>query len=104
MAVNGSDWFNNPWNTTFSPYTDLFGNVFGDNAGNVFFLFPLIILTIGIYVKTRNAQMSCMFMIASGALLSAGNLFIGGMTLVPVFVIFTAMGFVGLFISMLMQR
>ena len=102
MAVNGSEFINDPWNTTFSPFTDLFEKVFGN--GQVFFLFPLIILTMGIYYKTHNPVFTSTFMIASGALLSSGSLFAGAANMSVVFVIFTAMGIVALFISLIFQR
>ena len=102
MAINGTDWFNNPWNTTFSPFTDFFEDATG--VGNTFYLLPLIVLTFGIYIHTKDAVMASMFMIASGALLSSSSLFAGAVELVPVFVIFTAIGFVGLFIGIVFHK
>jgi len=102
MTFNGSDFINNPWNTTFSPYTDLFRDIVGN--GQVFFLFPLIIVTIGIQIKTQNTMMTTMFMLTSGALLGAGSLFINATSLAVVFTIFAAMGFVGFFSDLLFQR
>ena len=102
MAFNGSEFMNNPWNITFSPYIDLFQNIVGN--GQVFFLFPLIIITFGIQIKTQNAVMTTMFMIASGALLGAGSIFVNATAMAVVFTIFAAMGFVGLFLSLLFQR
>jgi len=102
MALNGTEFINNPWNTTFSPWTDLFNNMVGN--GNVFYLFPLIILTIGVYIKTQSATMTSLFMIATGALCGTGSFFTGASTIALMFVIFTAIGFVGLFIGIIFQR
>ena len=102
MAVNGSEFIDNPWNITFSPFTDLFESIFG--SGNVFFLFPLVILTFGIYVKTHNAVMASVFMIGSGALLASGSIFTNAANMAFIFTIFTALGIVSLFVSLLFQR
>ena len=96
---NGSDFVQNPWNITFSPFTDLFERFVGN--GNIFFIFPLIILTFGIYFKTKDATLTSVFMIGSGALLSVGT-FSQGLPDVPIlFGIFAALGFVPLFYDIL---
>jgi len=102
MALNGSELVNDPWNTTWSSYTDLFENMVG--VGAVFWLIPLCILTLGIYIKTNNPVMATMFMIGSGALLSSGSIFLGSPDMQLAFIVFTAMGLVGLFASLLFQR
>ena len=102
MPVNGTEMLNDPWNTTFSPFTNMFQDVIGN--GQVFFLFPLIILTIGIQIKTENSIMTSLFMIASGALLGTGGLFAGATSMAMLFTIFAAMGLVGLFLSLIFQR
>ena len=102
MAVNGSNFIDNPWNTTFSPYTDLFANVVGN--GQVFWLFPLIILTFGIFVKTRNPVVTSLFMITSGGILGTGSLFYGAGQLSALFYIFAGIGIAALFIGLAFQR
>lgn len=102
MAINGTTFMNNPWNTTFSPWTNMFETITGN--GNAFYLFPLIILTIGVFVKTRDATMTSLFMITSGALCASGSFFTGAPNIALLFTIFTAIGFVGLFIGIIFQR
>ncbi len=102
MALNGTEFMNDPWGTIFSPFTNFFEDAIGN--GQVFYLFPLIILTFGIQIKTQNSIMTTMFMIGSGALLGAGSLFTGATSMAVMFTIFTALGFVGLFMSILFQR
>jgi len=102
MAVNGSNFIDQPWNTTFSPYTDIFENVVGN--GQVFWLFPLIILTFGIFVKTRNPAVTSLFMIASGGILGSGSIFLGAGQMGVVFGIFAGIGVVSLIIGMIFQR
>jgi len=103
MALNGSELINNPWNVTWSPWTNLFRDMMG--SGGVFWLVPLIALTFGIYIKTNgNTTMATAFMVGSGALLSGGSIFTGNTGMSLVFIIFTAIGLTGLFTSVLFQR
>lgn len=102
MALNGTELMNDPWGTIFSPFTNFFNDVIGN--GQVFYLFPLVILTMGVQIKTQKPIMTSMFMIGSGALLSGGSLFWGATNMAMVFLIFAAMGLVGLFLSLIFQR
>jgi len=102
MPINGSDLINHPWNTTFSPFTDLFEQVAG--YGAIFWLIPISIIGVALYTKTREPVMISMYMIVSGALLATGNIFIGAIEMSLVFVIFAAIGFVSLFISLFFRR
>lgn len=90
MALNGTEWKEAPWNTTFSPYTDMFGQIFGN--GNVFYLIPLIVLAFGIYIKTENPVMAAMFMMASGGIFAMGTMLAGLPEMAMMFTIFTAIG------------
>jgi len=99
--INGTEFVNNPWNTTFSPFTNLFQIIFGN--GNVFYLVPLIALTIGIYYKTDEPVLASLFMIGSGGILSLGTFFAGVETLGIMFTIFAAIGIAVLVISLIMQ-
>lgn len=102
FTVNGSELINNPWNVTWSPWTDLFSNMMGSGAG--FWLVVLSALTFGIYVKTQNPVMTTAFMVGSGALLSGGSIFAGSPEMSIAFIIFTAIGLTGMFASVLFQR
>jgi len=86
-AVNGTDFINHPWNTTFSPYTDLF------SAG--FYLIPLCFIAAALYMKTHNAVAVSSFIWASGLLLVSGSLFMNYPEMALVFIIFTSLGFIG---------
>jgi len=105
MALNGTEWMSEPFNTTFSPFTDLFADFIGVGLGHVFFLFPIVVITYTLYVKTEgDGVMTSMFMIATGALMSSMELFTGMYVMSVVFLIFAALGLTGLFISFLFQR
>jgi hypothetical protein len=83
------------WNTTTGPFTDIFQRFIGN--GNVFYLVPLIVLTIGLYIKTKNTVVPSMFMISAGACLGVGALSVGMTDMGTVFIIFSAIGLVPLF-------
>jgi len=102
MALNGTEWRNAPWNTTFSPYTDLFANIFGN--GNIFYVLPIIVLSFGIYMKTESPVFAAMFLMAASGILTLGS-FMGGLTeLSMMFTIFTAIGFTIVVTSIIFQK
>jgi len=103
MPINGSDLLNEPWNTTWSPFTDLFDK-FLDGAGNLFFLLPVSFIAIALYVKTRDPVITSMFMVVTGILASAGGIFVGAPEISNAFVIFAAIGIVSLFVGIFFRR
>lgn len=92
MIINGTDFINHPWNTTFGAYTDLF------SAG--FYLIPISFIAIALYVKTHNPVLVSSFIWASGLLLAGGSIFTGYPEMAFVFFIFTVMGIAGVIISL----
>ena len=103
MPLNGTELIEEPFNTTFSPFTDFFDAII-TGGGMLFWLIPLTVLTLAIYVKTESSEMATLFMIGSGALLSGGGIFIGSPEMSIVFIVFTALGIAGLFMSLFFQR
>lgn len=99
-----SDFLDDPLGTVFEPFTDLFEGLIHPNAGQVFYLFPVIVLTFALQLKVKNYAVTSMFMIGAGATLSGGGIFLGASTMAAVFLIFSAMGLVGLFLSIYFQR
>lgn len=102
VSINGTDFMNNTFGIPFSPYTDLFQNIFGN--GNAFFLVPLIALTIGIWYKTEEPIMASMFMIGAGAILGMGSMTIGLNDMGLMFTIFSAIGLTILIMSFIFGR
>ena len=96
MAINGTDFINHPWNTTFGTYTDL--------LGTPFWLIPVSFIAIALYIKTRNPVVATSFMVGSGLLLSSGNMFMGAPEMVFVYTVFTVISFVGLLSSIYFIR
>ena len=99
-----SDFLDDPLGTMFEPFTDLFEGLIHPNAGQVFWLFPIIVLTFGVHLKVKNPAVTSLFMLGVGAALSGGGMFLGASSMAAVFLIFTAVGFVGLFMSLYFQR
>lgn len=92
MPLNGSELLDDPFNTIFSPFTDL--------LGSGFWLIPLTFISIALYIKTRDVTTVSMFMIASGILLSAGTIFSEYPEMAFLYVVFTAIGIIGIVLSL----
>jgi hypothetical protein len=90
-AINGTDFINHPWNTTFGPYTNLF------SAG--FYLIPLCFIAAALYLKTHNGIAVSCFIWGSGLLLVSASMFANYPEMALVFLIFTAAGLVGTFLG-----
>ena len=62
FVINGSDLYNQPWNTTFSPYIHLFGQGW--------ILIPVSFIAAALFIKTRDSILLSVYMIITGVLLS----------------------------------
>jgi hypothetical protein len=100
--INGTEFINDPIGTAFSPFTNLFRDLVGN--GNVFYIVPLIVFTIGLWYKTDEPIMAAMFMIGSGAILGMGTLTAGMESLGILFTIFAAIGLTILIVSLILER
>lgn len=87
------------WNYTTGSWTDIFEKFLGN--GYFFYIIPFIILTIGLYIKTDNIVIPCMFMIGSGSILGFGLLVMGLPEIGLIFLIFAAIGVASLFINLI---
>ena len=96
MAVNGTELINDPFNTIFSPFTDL--------LGTGFFLIPLTFICIALYIKTREPAVVSVFMLASGSLLSGGSIFSGYGSMGFAYMMFAAFGLIGLILSIYFMK
>lgn len=102
MPLNGSEWVENPWNTTFSPYTDMFSQIFG--SGNVFYIIPIIVLAFGIYIKTENPVFASVFIMGASGIFAMGTFLAGLPELSMMFTIFTAIGITIVVASIVFQK
>ena len=95
-ALNGTTLINDPWTTIWSPFVDL--------LGGGFFLIPVSFIGAALFIKTRDPAIIGIYMIGTGALLSAGGLFTGFGEGITAYIIFTALGIGALIYSVLMGR
>jgi len=91
-SINGSELIDSPWETVFSAFTDLFGTGF--------YLFPLVLVSAIIFVKTRDIVTVGGFMLASGAVLASVDLFSGYPEMSFVFVVFATIGIIALVLGL----
>ena len=96
MAINGTDLVDNPFDTIFDCFTDLFGNGF--------FLIPLTFIAVALYMKTRNPVLVSAFIWGSGLLLASGNMFMNYPEMALVYGLFTAIGIVGVILGLVFNR
>jgi hypothetical protein len=89
LTINGSDLINQPWNTTFSPYIHLFGQGW--------LLIPVSFVAAALFMKTRDPALLSMYMIVTGALLTAGGLFSSFAPATFAYLMFTVIGIAVLF-------
>lgn len=96
FPLNGSTLINQPFNTTFSPFTRLFGEGF--------FIIPISVIAVALYVKTRSPVVVSAWLIGSGLLMSGGGLFLNFSEMGIVYTIISGIGVIGLFASVYFQR
>jgi len=96
MAVNGTELIETPWETVLSPFTDL--------LGNGFYLIPVTFIAIALYVKTRDAVLASMWVMAAGILLASGSIFTGYIEMSILYTIIAAAGVTGIVMGILYMR
>lgn len=101
MPFNGSELMDNPFETIFSPFTDFFELATGN--GGFFFVFVVIILAIGLYIKTKDLTFTSMFVVASFGILSLGTYMGSMIELSILFAVFCALGLVALIMNLVLH-
>lgn len=96
MPFNGSEIIDNPFNTIFSPFTDLFGTGF--------WLIPITFIAVALYVKTRNVVSVFAFLLAGCALLAGGNIFLGYPEMAYVYILIGLLALVALVLGIIFIR
>jgi len=94
--INGTDFVNNPWNITFSVYTNL--------LGASFYLVPIVFISAALYVHTRKAIAATSFILVTCLIFAGSNLFLNNPEMAFVFLIFASFGFVGTFLSIFFNK
>jgi len=96
MAINGSELLDKPWDTIFSPFTEL--------LTQGFFIIPVSVIACALYIKTRNPTITSSFLIVSGIFLSTGAIFSAYPEMITVYALFTTIGIMGLIVSLFFMR
>lgn len=96
MPFNGSEIIDDPFNTIFSPFTDLFGTGF--------WLIPITFIAVALYVKTRNVVSVFAFLLAGCALLASGNIFAGYPEMAYVYILIGLLALVALVLGIIFIR
>lgn len=92
MVFNASDLITQPFNTTFSPYTHLFGVSF--------FIIPVAFIGAALFIKTRDPVLVSLYFVIMGAFLTGGGMFLGAIGAATLFAIMTTLGFASLFYNL----
>ena len=90
MGVNGSEFINNPWDTIWSPFTDMFGQGF--------WLIFIGFIAVALFIKTRNVAVVSVWLMGS-SLLVGSAIFSNYPSMGFVYYIFTVLGLVGTIVS-----
>lgn len=105
MTLDGSDLINNPFGVIFKAFTDFFESILGPGGGNVFYLFPILILTFGLWVKNPDEPMlPVVFFIGSSALLGAGSLFMHAYGAAIISLVLCGFALTGLIMNTVLQK
>ena len=93
------------WSYLTGAWTSLFEKILGPGGGNVFYLVPVLVLTMGLWVKNPDKPMvPIAFLIVMCALLGSGNIFLGAYGAAVICIILSALGITGLVLNIVFQR
>jgi O-antigen/teichoic acid export membrane protein len=95
MAVNGSELIENPWDTLWSPFIDIFG------VG--FWLIPIGIIAVALFMKTREVTVSSIWILVSCFLVGTG-VFVEHPEIGFVYYLFAVLGLVGTIVSIFFMK
>ena len=96
MPINGTELINNPFDTIFSPFTDV--------LGQGFWLAPLTFIAIALYIKTRDVVVVSAWMLGSGTLFSSALIFADFPEMAFVYLIFTTIGLIGMIVGIFFPK
>ena len=95
MSVSGSEFINNPLDTVFSPYSDIFGGGF--------WLIFIGFIAFALFIKTRNVAVVSIWLMSSCLLVGTG-VFSSYPSMGFIYYIFTVIGFVGTIVSLFFMK
>lgn len=93
------------WELAFGTWTHFFESILGPGGGNVFFLVPIMVLTVGLWFKNpSNPMAAVVFLMGSCALWGSANIFVGAYNVGYLFLIISALAITGLVLKTLFQK
>ena len=93
------------WGMITGSWTALFEKLLGPGGGNVFYLVPILVLTMGLWTKNSDKPMlPVVFLILMCALLGSGNIFVGAYGAGAVCIILCALGLTSLVLNIVFQQ
>lgn len=95
MPLNGSEFLDNPWDTIWSPFTDIL-------SGGIWLVF-IGFIAVALFVKTRNITVVSVWLMGSTLLVGTG-LFGSYPDLAFVYYAFTVLGLVGTIVSIFFMK
>jgi len=96
MPINGSEIIESPWDTIFSPFTDL--------LSNGFWLIPIGFIGVALYIKTHSLSSTGIWLTISSLLLAGGNIYTGYFELSLIYAIFTVIGIMSIVVDIFFMR
>ena len=96
VTLNGSELVDDPFNTIFSPFTDL--------LGSAFWLIPIGIIAAALYVRTRNITVVGAWLLGAGMLMSTANIFSGYPMILDFYMFVVVIGVVSIILGILLER
>ena len=95
MGINGSELINNPWDTIWSPFTNIFGASF--------WLIPIGIIAAALFMKTREVTVSSVWLIVS-CLLIGSSVYTEYPEIGFIYYVFTVIGVIGTIVSLYFMK
>lgn len=94
--VNGSELINDPFNTVFSPFTDI--------LGSAFWLVPISIIAAALFMKTKSIVVVGAWLLGIGSFMATGNIFSGFPMMLAFYVFIIVIGIAFIIAGLVLQR
>ena len=95
MSVNGSELIDTPLDTLFSVFTDI--------MGGAFWLLPISVIALALYIKTREVSVVSIWLTLS-TLLVGSSIFSQYPEMGFVYYVFTVIGLIGIVVSIFFMK
>lgn len=94
--INGTQLTEDPFNTVFSPFTDL--------LGSAFWLIPISVIAAALFMKTKNITVVGAWLLGSGMLMGSANLFSGYPGMLDFYLAIIVIGIISILAGILLQQ